>query len=147
MSSQFNLALIPDRAKEHFEAHPNVMVIEDDKIMGQMVADILTDVGFKVTTAANGMIALDKLKQKRIDFIVLDILLPELDGFEVYTRLQANPATKNIPVMIISAWADERNIGKASEMGIKHFLPKPFTEDELMYTILTLLIDNSKNSG
>jgi DNA-binding response OmpR family regulator len=147
MSSQFNLALIPDRAKEHFEANPNVMVIEDDKIMGQMVADILTDVGFKVTNAANGMVAFEKLKQHRIDFIVLDILLPELDGFEVYTRLQANPETKNIPVMIISAWADERNIGKASELGIKHFLPKPFTEDELMYTILTLLIDSSRNSG
>ena len=82
MSSQFNLALIPDRAKEHFEANPNVLVIEDDKIMGQMVADILTDVGFKVTNAANGMIAFEKLKQHRIDFIVLDILLPELDGFE-----------------------------------------------------------------
>jgi DNA-binding response OmpR family regulator len=147
MSSQFNLALIPDRAKEHFEANPNVMVIEDDKIMGQMVADILTDVGFKVTNAANGMIAFEKLKQHRIDFIVLDILLPELDGFEVYTRLQANLETRNIPVMIISAWADERNIGKASELGIKHFLPKPFTEDELMYTILTLLIDSSRNSG
>jgi DNA-binding response OmpR family regulator len=147
MSSQFNLALIPDRAKEHFEANPNVLVIEDDKIMGQMVADILTDVGFKVTNAANGMIAFEKLKQHRIDFIVLDILLPELDGFEVYTRLQANLETRNIPVMIISAWADERNIGKASELGIKHFLPKPFTEDELMYTILTLLIDSSRNSG
>ena len=147
MSSQFNLALIPDRAKEHFEANPNVLVIEDDKIMGQMVADILTDVGFKVTNAANGMIAFEKLKQHRIDFIVLDILLPELDGFEVYTRLQANPETKNIPVMIISAWADERNIGKASELGIKQFLPKPFTEDELMYTILTLLIDSSRNGG
>ncbi len=147
MSSQFNLALIPDKAKEHFEANPNVMVIEDDKIMGQMVADILSDVGFNVTTAANGMIALEKLKQNHINFIVLDILLPELDGFEVYSRLQANPETQHIPVMIISAWADERNIGKASQLGIKHFLPKPFTEDELMYTILTLLIDSSKNSG
>jgi len=46
--------------------------------------------------------------------------------------------------MIISAWADERNIEKASELGIKQFLPKPFTEDELIYAILTLLIDNSR---
>ena len=147
MSSQFNLALIPERAKEYFEANPRVMVIEDDKIMGQMVADILSDVGFEVTTAANGMIALEKLQQGQIDFIVLDILLPELDGFEVYSRLQANPDTKNIPVMIISAWADERNIGQATELGIRHFLPKPFTEDELMYTILTLLIDSSRDDG
>jgi CheY-like chemotaxis protein len=147
MSSQFNLALIPERAKEYFEANPRVMVIEDDKIMGQMVTDILSDVGFEVTTAANGMIALEKLQHHQVDFIVLDILLPELDGFEVYSRLQANPDTEDIPVMIISAWADERNIGKASELGIRQFLPKPFTEDELMYTILTLLIDSSRHDG
>jgi CheY-like chemotaxis protein len=147
MSSQFNLALIPERAKEYFEANPRVMVIEDDKIMGQMVTDILSDVGFEVTTAANGVIALEKLQHHQVDFIVLDILLPELDGFEVYSRLQANPDTEDIPVMIISAWADERNIGKASELGIRQFLPKPFTEDELMYTILTLLIDSSRHDG
>jgi len=109
-----------------------------------MVADMLDDIGFEVTTAVNGMIAFEKLRQKPIDFIVLDILLPELDGFDIYSRLQENPDTKGIPVMIISAWADERNIEKASELGIKQFLPKPFTEDELIYAILTLLIDNSR---
>ena len=144
MVSQFNLALIPKRAQKYFEANQNVLVIEDDKIMGQMVKDILEDVGFNVTTAANGMIAFEKLKQHPIDFIVLDILLPELDGFEIYSRLQANPDTKDIPAIIISAWADERNIDKASQMGLRHFLPKPFTEDELMYSILTMLIDSSR---
>jgi CheY-like chemotaxis protein len=144
MSSRFNLALIPKRAQKYFEANPNVLVVEDDKIMGQMVSDILDDIGFEVTTAPNGMVAFDKLKQQSIDFIVLDILLPELDGFEIYSRLKENPDTKDIPVMIMSAWADEKNIEKASNMGVKHFLPKPFTEDELMYTILTLLIDSSR---
>jgi CheY-like chemotaxis protein len=109
-----------------------------------MVSDILDDIGFEVTAAPNGMVAFEKLKQREIDFIVLDILLPELDGFEIYSRLKENPDTANIPVMIMSAWADEKNIEKASRMGVKHFLPKPFTEDELMYTILTLLIDNSR---
>jgi CheY-like chemotaxis protein len=145
MAGRFNLALIPKRAQKHFEANPNVLVVEDDKIMGQMVSDILDDIGFEVTSAPNGMVAFDKLKQQKIDFIVLDILLPELDGFEIYSRLKANPETQDIPVMIMSAWADEKNIEKASRMGIKHFLPKPFTEDELMYTILTLLIDSAKD--
>ncbi|MCB0211354.1 MAG: response regulator [Anaerolineae bacterium] len=143
MASQFNLALIPKRAQKYFEANPNVLVVEDDKIMGQMVTDILDDVGFEVTRAPNGAVAFEKLKEKQIDFIILDILLPELDGFQIYGKLQENTDTKNIPVMIVSAWADERNIEKASRMGIRHFLPKPFTEDELMYTILTLLIDSS----
>lgn len=144
MTSRFNLALIPKRAQKHFEANPKVLVVEDDKIMGQMVSDILDDVGFEVTTAQNGMIAFEKLKQYQIDFIILDILLPELDGFQIYAKLQENPETRDIPVMIMSAWADEKNIEKASRMGIKHFLPKPFTEDELMFAILTLLIDSSR---
>jgi CheY-like chemotaxis protein len=147
MAGRFNLALIPKRAQKYFEANPNVLVVEDDKIMGQMVSDILDDIGFGVTTAPNGMVAFEKLKQQKVDFIVLDILLPELDGFEIYSRLKANPDTQDIPVMIMSAWADEKNIEKASNMGVKHFLPKPFTEDELMYTILTLLIDSSKEKS
>jgi CheY-like chemotaxis protein len=147
MTGQFNLALIPKRAQKYFEANPNVLVIEDDKIMGQMVADMLDDVGFNVTTAPNGMVAFEKLKQNPVDFIVLDILLPEMDGFEVYEKLKENPKTRDIPVMIMSAWADEKNIEKTNRMGVKHFLPKPFTEDELMYTILTLLIDSSRKEN
>ena len=145
MVGQFNLALIPKRALKYFEANRNVLVIEDDKIMGQMVTEILDDIGFDVTTASSGMVAFEKLKQESIDFIVLDILLPEMDGFEIYTKLQEDPVTREIPVMIITAWSDEKNIERASQLGIKHFLPKPFTEDELVYTILTLLIDSSKN--
>jgi CheY-like chemotaxis protein len=143
MTGQFNSALIPKRALKYFEANPNVLIIEDDKIMGQMVAEILDDVGFNVTTAPNGVIAFEKLKQHSIDFIILDILLPEIDGFEIYSSLQANLDTRDIPVMIVTAWADERNIERAAKMGIPHFLPKPFTEDELLYAILTLLIDTS----
>lgn len=144
MASQFNLTLIPERALKYFEANPNVLVIEDDKIMGQMVTEILDDVGFEVTTATNGKTALEKLEQQSIDFIVLDILLPEMDGFQIYEELQNNPATKDIPVIIVSAWADDKNIQKAEQMGIKHFLPKPFTEDELLFGILTLLVDSSR---
>jgi two-component system sensor histidine kinase/response regulator len=144
LSSQFNLTLIPDRALKYFEANPNVLVIEDDKIMGQMVNEILDDVGFHVTTATNGRTALQKLEEEQINFIVLDILLPEMDGFQIYQELQSNPKTKDIPVIIVSAWADENNIQKAEQMGIKHFLPKPFTEDELLFGILTLLVDSSR---
>jgi chemosensory pili system protein ChpA (sensor histidine kinase/response regulator) len=70
-------------------------------------------------------------------------LLPEVDGFEIYSRLQADPKTKSIPVLIITAWADERHIEKASQLGIRHFLAKPFTEDELLREILSLLRDST----
>jgi chemosensory pili system protein ChpA (sensor histidine kinase/response regulator) len=135
--------MIPKQARKYFEENRKVLVIEDDKIMGQMVAEILDDVGFEVTTATNGMIAFEKLQQHPVDFIVLDILLPEMDGFEIYSILQANPDTKDIPVLIITAWADERHIEKASQMGIRHFLAKPFMEDELLLEIFSLLRDSS----
>ena len=145
MVANFNMALIPDRAKKHFEANRNVLVIEDDKIMSYMMMDILDDVGFEVTTATNGQIAFEKLQQQSINFILLDLLLPEMDGFEIYSKLQESPDTKDIPVMIVSAWADEKKREQGSKLGIRHFLPKPFTEDELLLSILTLLVDSRKH--
>jgi chemosensory pili system protein ChpA (sensor histidine kinase/response regulator) len=132
-----------EQAKKYFEANRNVLVIEDDKIMGQMVAEILDDAGFEVTTATNGAIAFDKLQERPIDFVVLDILLPEMNGFEIYTKLQADRESEDIPVLIITAWADERHLERASQLGIRNFLAKPFTEDELLYEILSLLRDSS----
>ena len=142
-NSQDNAQAFSRQAKKYFEANRNVLVIEDDKIMGQMVAEILDDAGFEVTTATNGVIAFDKLQEHPIDFVVLDILLPEMNGFEIYTKLQADRETENIPVLIITAWADERHLERASQLGIRNFLAKPFTEDELLYEIFSLLRDNS----
>ncbi|GAB4546380.1 MAG: hypothetical protein Kow0063_40780 [Anaerolineae bacterium] len=142
--SQGSVPMIPKQARKYFEANKNVLVIEDDKIMGQMVAAILDDAGFEVITATNGAIAFDKLREHPVDFIVLDILLPEMNGFEIYSKLQVDPETKDIPVLVITAWADEGHREKAAELGIRHFLPKPFTEDELLYEILSLLRDTAR---
>ncbi len=146
MTTQTGPLRYSEKVRRYFEANQNVLVIEDDRIMGQMVAEILDDLGFRIMTADSGMVAFEKLRQNPVDFIVLDILLPEMDGFEFYAALQANPDTKDIPVMIISAWSDEKNVKRAYEMGIQHFLPKPFTEDELVHTILTLLVDSSRGT-
>lgn len=144
LNSQDTGTVILKQARKYFDANRNVLVVEDDKIMGQMVAEILDDVGFAVVTASNGTTAFEKLQENPVDFIVLDILLPKMDGFEIYSRLQANPDTKDIPVMIITAWADDRHMEKASQMGIQHFLAKPFTEDELLYEIYSLLRGHSQ---
>ena len=72
--------------------------------------------------------------------------MPGMDGFEIYQRLQANPDTKDVPTMIVTAWADTQHLEKASRLGIKHFLAKPFTEDEILLEILTLLIDRTHSA-
>ncbi len=144
MSSQFDIDLIPDGALEYFEANPNVLVVEDDRFMGQVFLEMLTDVGFNVVRAANGVAALKKLDEEPVSFVILDILLPAMNGFEIYEKIQENPKTKGIPVMMVTAWADSLHLSKASQMGIKHFLAKPFTEDELLEEILTLLVDSAR---
>jgi len=143
MASSFDVDLIPEGALEYFETHPRVLVVEDDRFMGQVFLEMLSDVGFKVIRAANGVTALKKLQEETIDFIILDILLPAMNGFEIYERIQENPDTKDIPVMMVTAWADSLHLSKASQMGIKHFLAKPFTEDELLEEIHALLIDST----
>ena len=74
MTSHFNLDLVSKRALEYFETNRNVLVVEDDTIMGQMISEILSDIGFEVITATDGKLALEKLKQYPADFIILDIL-------------------------------------------------------------------------
>jgi len=143
MASHFNPNLVSKQALKYFEKNRNVLIVEDDTIMGQMISEILDDVGFQVVSATNGTAAFAKLKQQPIDFILLDLLLPEMSGFDIYEKLKANDKTKSIPVMIVTAWADSSHMERAFELGITHFLAKPFTEDELLLAILTLLIDNS----
>lgn len=146
MSSRFDADLIPDGALEYFEANRNVLVIEDDRFMGQVFLEMLSEVGFEVTTAANGVTALKKLREKEIDFIILDILLPAMNGFEIYEKIQEDPALKDTPVMMVTAWADSLHLSKASQMGITHFLAKPFTEDELLEEIYSLLKDKGRKN-
>jgi CheY-like chemotaxis protein len=143
MSSHFNPNLVSKQALKYFEDNRRGLVVEDDTIMGQMVSEILSDVGFEITSVTNGPAALAVLKETPVDFILLDLLLPEMSGFDIYQKLQADNKTKEIPVMIVTAWADSKHMERASEVGVTHFLAKPFTEDELLLAILTLLIDHS----
>jgi DNA-binding response OmpR family regulator len=146
ISNQLSLTLVPERAKRYFEANRNVLIVEDDKTMSLMIEDILDDAGFEVKIASNWKGAFDRLQHDPIDFILLDLLLPDVDGFEIYQKLQSDADTQEIPVMIVTAWADESNLVRADQLGIKHVLPKPFTEDELLFSILTLLVDSSRQN-
>ena len=126
---------------EHYiAANCNILVVEDDRIMGQMINDALGEAGFNVITVSNGQTALAKLQQQPAHFILLDLSLPGMNGFEIFTKLQDIPETKDIPVIMATAWDDDRNLEQASQLGIRHILSKPFTEDELLHKILSLLL-------
>jgi DNA-binding response OmpR family regulator len=140
-----NSASILNQAEHYSASNRNVLVIEDDRIMGEMITDTLDEVGFEVTAVSNGRAALERLKQDSVNFILLDLSLPGMNGFEIFNKLRQYSNTKDIPVIMATAWDDDRNRKHASEVGIQHILPKPFTDDELLGTILSLLGDKSSD--
>jgi DNA-binding response OmpR family regulator len=141
MTTPFNSDFIPAGAQPYFAAYPNILVVEDSRGMAQVFLEILGNIGFSVTVVPDGPTALKILKQQPVDFIILDLWLLFMSGFEIYQKLQANPATKKIPVLFITGRSDL--LKKAIGLGILHVLDKPFTEDELLEAILVVLRHHS----
>ncbi len=91
-----------------------------------LLARRLRQLGHSVTSVASGLGALDLVEAEDFDLILLDIMMPEMDGYEVLARLQANPERKHIPIIMISAVDEIESVVKCVELGATDYLPKPF---------------------
>jgi len=111
---------------------PMVLVIEDDPAAQELLRLHLEGAGYAVVITGNGRQGLDWLSQIRPDAVILDILLPEMDGWEILQRLKADPATRAIPVMVVSV-VDERQLGLA--LGAVDYLVKPVSRELLLESI------------
>jgi len=120
-------------------ALPDVLIVDDSPVNLRLLAQILHGMGFGVRPAKNGRIALSSAKAAPPDLILLDIMMPEMNGFEVLARLKADPDLRDIPVLIISALDDMDSIVKGIKMGAEDYLPKPFERVLLQARIETCL--------
>ncbi len=115
----------------------HILVVEDDLFIGELIKDALNgEPDYQASVAGDGLRALDMISANRYDLIILDVSLPGLNGFEVYDRLQADPATSALPALFISAAISPSEFRKRS---VANFLPKPFELDELFATVSRLL--------
>ena len=103
-----------------------ILIVEDDPFSGDYLEQELDDLGFDSTRAFNGAEALELVARSAFDLILLDIMMPVIDGFSVLARLKDNLETRSIPVIIVSALSDMKSIVRGIEMGAEDFLPKPF---------------------
>jgi adenylate cyclase len=103
-----------------------ILVVDDNEINRDMLLRRLTREGYAVGTAENGRQALDLLATQPFDLVLLDILMPEINGFEVLARLKADEALRHIPVIMISALDEIDSVVRCIEIGAEDFLPKPF---------------------
>ncbi len=104
----------------------SILVVDDDASNREMLARRLIRLGHSVSVAENGQRALAALQDGRFDLMLLDIQMPELNGYEVLERLKADPAMRDLPVIVLSASDDAERLVRCIEMGAEDYLPKPF---------------------
>jgi len=112
--------------------HPLVLLVEDEPAQAEVIAYNLAAQGYRVETAASGDAALDLIAEAPPDLILLDWMLPGVSGIEICRRLKARPATRHVPVIMISARTEEFDRVRGLETGADDYVVKPYAVNELM---------------
>ena len=116
-----------------------VLVVEDEPDIRALVVHHLTREGFRCRIAGSGADALSRVKATPPDLVVLDLMLPGMDGLEVCRRLRADPATAGVPIIMLTAKADEVDRVVGLEMGADDYVAKPFSPKELVARVRAVL--------
>src|SRR5262245_24467813 len=128
---------------------PTLLVIEDDPDIVELVRYNLEREGFKVLVAGDGERGLVEATRLQPELVVLDLMLPGLDGLEVCRRLRAQDSTRAIPVLVLTAKSEEADVVIGREMGADDYLTKPFSPRELIARVRALLrrVQRSADEG
>jgi DNA-binding response OmpR family regulator len=116
-----------------------VLLVEDEEQLRRVMKDLLQREGYTVAEARDGIQALDEVDRHAPDVIILDLNLPGLDGYGVLAQLRSRPATREIPVMVLTAKGDEDNEVRVFELGANDFVTKPFRARSLTARIEAVL--------
>ena len=116
-----------------------ILIADDTEQNVELLQAYLDELGCRVVTAADGQETLDRVAEAKPDLILLDIMMPRLSGFEVCRKLKGNPATRDIPICMITALTEEGDIEKAVDAGTDDFLSKPINKWELLTRVRSLL--------
>ena len=116
-----------------------ILLIEDEKNIQTVYASLLNKKGYDVITADNGIDGLDKAQEESPDLIILDLILPKLDGKLVLEGLKEDDNTQDIPVLIISAKSDKTSIENCLKTGAADYLVKPIERNELLKAVKKLI--------
>ncbi len=116
-----------------------ILVVEDEESLLKLESILLTSKGYEVTGVSNGLAALEALAQSRPDLVLLDIMLPAMDGFEVCQRIKSDPATRDIPVVMLTAKKSREDMARGQQVGADWYITKPFKSANVIETIQRFL--------
>lgn len=114
-----------------------ILVVEDDRGARRLTEDILLDAGYEPITASNGLEALDVMERKHIDLMILDVMMPGMDGFELLRQLRGNGF--DLPVLMLTAKQTLPDIKQGLRLGADDYMTKPADEEEMLLRIAALL--------
>lgn len=118
---------------------PKILAVDDELVNLKLIRAILVPHGYEVITAENGGEALEKLSSEEFDLVLLDVMMPVVNGFDVCRQLKANPRHTDLPVIMITALRSKEDRIRGIEAGAEDFISKPFDQDELLARIKMLL--------
>jgi two-component system alkaline phosphatase synthesis response regulator PhoP len=116
-----------------------VLVADDDSVMLETLAALLTQAGYQVLTAVNGLEAVDLAKKELPSLILLDIHMPELDGLKACRILKTNLVTKPIPIIMLTVDGRINEIRRAIDYGAKTYITKPSSKEEILKVVKSIL--------
>ncbi len=124
----------------HFPAsNRTIMVVDDNHDLVEIVRLTLESKGFNVRCAYNGQELFTGLEELKPDLIILDVMMPQMDGLKVLTRLKGDPGTASIPVIILTAKVEYKDVLEGYQMGANYYITKPFTKHQLLDDIKSIL--------
>lgn len=121
------------------ETEKRILVADDDPVILRLIQVNLELEGYQVLTANNGEEAVATATSETPDLVILDIMMPRMDGYQTCERLKADDTTKGIPVVFLSAKAQQADIEKGKSYGVEEYLTKPFDPTELLEVVERLV--------
>ncbi|MCL2029702.1 MAG: response regulator [Deltaproteobacteria bacterium] len=118
-----------------------VLVVDDYLAVRRTIKELVSGLGLVTTEAGNGLKAQELLKSKKFDLVITDLVMPEMDGFELTESIKNDPVLRSIPVVIISTHSDSKYIFRALRLGADDYIVKPPTS-EMVTTVLTRIFDH-----
>ena len=117
-----------------------ILIVEDDKFLRDLISQKLVKEGYDITEAVDGEKGVESVKKDKPDLVLLDLILPGIDGFEVLSRIKADPLLSSIPVIILSNLGQKEDVERGLKLGAVDYLIKAhFTPEEIIQKVKTVL--------
>lgn len=120
-----------------------ILCIEDSRAIQKIVESTLTQAGYDVTLANNGIEGMEKLEEGDFDLVIIDLIMPKMNGFRVLREMSYRKKLSNLPTIVLSSDKRDQCIQEAKRLGVDHFVTKPFKEEHLTSVVFQTLQINS----